>query len=578
MMVFGVLRKKKERFITRSRINVNRLLIVLLLASLHMGCSTPVSDLSDSPRDVLPEMSFVQSDETVECNDFVEVAINVEKPTANNPFTEIFVTGHFAKANQSVGLSVDGFCDSEDGSVFRVRFLPSDPGDYTYSVTYWQDNLHRVHTGTFKAINAKRRGILRVDPEYPWHFIWQGTGEHYYLNGATAFLLMGWDDEKVIRESIARLHALGVNRIRVLLYGRTGHFWSEPIKPGSGFRGHLNPWVAKHPDDVKNPGFDFSRFNISHWQRYERMLGYARERDMIISVVLGWSNTSVHPAAWSEDERRYIRYAVARLGAYSNVTWDLGDDLDAYRDEPWTHAAGTRLHELDVYQHLATSHPMDNRHQDRASPWFGMTSFQQWKRPLHGWMLEQRGQQLRTGRIIPQVNEEYGYEDHYPDWAPYKAPAASADANRRAAWEIAMAGGYQTTGETAKRGTGVAPDTGGGWVNGRGDDTMTMLKGYTHMVSFFTRIEWWKADPHDDLVNNGSLCLAVPGNLYVIYLPHGGNVTARLEPGRYKTQWYNPRTGEYSAMSFAEGNIWTSILAPDGEDWVILLKRSRMKR
>jgi hypothetical protein len=44
-----------------------------------------------------------------------------------------------------------------------------------------------------------------------------------------------------------------------------------------------------------------------------------------------------------------------------------------------------------------------------------------------------------------------------------------------------MAGAYQTTGETAKRGTGVWPDTGGGWVNGRGDDSMEMLNGMAHM-------------------------------------------------------------------------------------------------
>ena len=31
----------------------------------------------------------------------------------------------------------------------------------------------------------------------------------------------------------------------------------------------------------------------------------------------------------------------------------------------------------------------------------------------HGWMLRQREAQSKTGRIIPQVNEEYGYEDHY---------------------------------------------------------------------------------------------------------------------------------------------------------------------
>jgi hypothetical protein len=170
------------------------------------------------------------------------------------------------------------------------------------------------------------------------------------------------------------------------------------------------------------------------------------------------------------------------------------------------------------------------------------------------------------------VNEEYGYEDHYPKWAPYKAPAASADANRRTAWEIAMAGSYQTTGETAKRGTGTGSDTGGGWVNGRGDDTMIMLKGYAHMAHFFASFEWWKAEPHDELVNNGALCLAEPGRLYAIYLPHGGRVTARLEAGRYEVKWFNPRSGEYSDVPAADGPLWTSLSATDRSDWVILLK------
>lgn len=555
---------------------------IFLLVSLSGGCS---KSLSDGPgkleSSVLPEMSFSQSSDSVEVYDYIEVTIDVSRPNVKNPFTDVFVTGRFGagRADQAKRYAVDGFCDSPDGSVFRIRFMPMESGDYVYSVTYWQNNLQKVYTGKFKAVPAKRRGIISIDPMYPWHFIWKGTGEHYFLNGTTAFLLMGWDDEEIIRGAISRLRSLEVNRMRVLLDGRTDHFWTEPIKPSRGFHAHLNPWVAERPDDISKPGFDYTRFNVSYWRKFERMLKYAREKEMIISVIFGWNDTPVHPVAGSEDERRYIGYAVARLGAYSNVTWDLGDDLDSFRTEPWTHATGTLLYGLDSYHHLATSHPsLDNRHQDRNSQWFGMTSFQEWKRPLHGWMLEQRKQQTDAGRIIPQVNEEYGYEDHYPPWAPYKAPAASADANRRAAWEIAMAGGYQTTGETAKRGTGMGPDTGGGWVNGRGDETMTMLKGYAHMARFFTGFEWWKTEPHDELVNNSSFCLAEPGKRYVIYLPQGGNVAARIEPGRYEVKWFNPRNGEYSVASVAEGPHWTSPSAPDGEDWVILLTRSLSTR
>jgi len=554
---------------------------LLLLAFLCWSCSDSHPDMvKQSHPTVLPNITFVQSSNSVEVYDFHEVTLNVEQPNAQNPFTDVFVNASFSLSrNEKVNdVAVQGFCDSVDGSVFRVRFMPMETGEYTYSVTYWQDNLQKVHSGRFKAVDVKRRGLVLVDPAYPWHFLWKGTGEHYYLNGTTAFLLMGWDDEKIIDESLSRLHSLDINRIRVLLDGRSDHFWTEPIKPGGGFHAHLNPWIAKRPDDIANPGFDYSRFYVDYWEKFERMLKYARERDIIVSIIFGWGETRVHPEAASADELRYIRYAVARLGGYSNVTWDLGDDLDGFRSDAWTHETGTFLYELDPYHHLATSHPRKNHHQDRGSPWFGMTSFQMWERPIHAWMLEQRKQQARAGRIIPQVNEEYGYEDHYPEWAHYKAPAASADANRRAAWEMAMAGTYQTTGETAKRGTGMGPGTGGGWVNGRGDKTMVMLKGYAHMVHFFSSFQWWKTDPHDELVNNGSFCLAEPGRVYVIYLPKGGSVTAKLESGRYEMRWFNPRSGEYSATGIAQGSNWTSSIAPDGEDWVIQLSRSPLER
>jgi hypothetical protein len=124
-----------------------------------------------------------------------------------------------------------------------------------------------------------------------------------------------------------------------------------------------------------------------------------------------------------------------------------------------------------------------------------MNLIQDWDRPIYAGMLSQRQEQAKAGRSIPQVNEEYGYEDHYAVWSPNFPDGQSADANRRAAWEISMAGCYQTTGETAKRGVGVYPDTGGGWVSGRGDESMAMLKGYAHMVDFFMSFEWWKTEP-----------------------------------------------------------------------------------
>ena len=55
---------------------------------------------------------------------------------------------------------------------------------------------------------------------------------------------------------------------------------------------------------------------------------------------------------------------------------------------------------------------------------------------------------------------------------------------------------------------------------------MTMLKGYAHMVHFFTSFEWWKGEPHDELVKNGAFCLAEIGKVYAAYLPHGADLKA----------------------------------------------------
>ncbi len=539
--------------------------LLLALFSLALPAS-----IQGAPRDIY----FFQSAPSVEAYDFVEVTLYLVTPDARNPFTDAVVEGQFGRTGDGKRLLVGGFCDSADGSIFRIRFMPTSAGDYSYSVSYRQGSFTKNHAGAFSATNRNRRGILRVDPQYRWHFIWEGTGEHYFWNGTTAYFLVGWQDEKIMRDSIDRLHRLRVNRMRVLLAGRSTVFWGEPIVPDDEFHICLNPWQADRPDDPTNPGFNYARFNIPYWQKYERMLAHARERDMVISVVFDLADAQVHPAALSEDEKRYFRYAAARLAAYSNVTWDLGDDISTYRSLEWSHQMGSWLEQWDAYHHLATDHPVDNTQQDRTSEWFGFTSFQQWPRPLHGWMLNQRKLQAATGRIIPQTNEEYGYEDHYPKWSPSYPDGASADADRRAAWEMAMAGTYQTTGETAKRGTGVWPDTGGGWVNGRGDDSMVMLQGYAHMVDFFTSYEWWKAEPHDELVNNGDFCLAEPGKLYVVYLPMGGSVTVNLEPGQYQATWFNARNGERLAIAAAKGPAWTSPPAPDSGDWALLLKRT----
>ncbi len=255
--------------------------------------------------------------------------------------------------------------------------------------------------------------------------------------------------------------------------------------------------------------------------------------------------------------------------------WDLSNEYRFFRDDAWAEKMGAFLKECDPYDHLTSVHGFED-FRFRTSPWVDYAMYHTWdEHGGHAFMLENRRLQAETGRPMPQVNEEYGYEDHYPvGWGENRvAPARSADSRRRLAWGMYMAGCYQTNGERAERGTGWGPDTGGGWINGRGDDEMTMFVGFSFLAEFFRSFEWWRTEPDDELVNEGNMCLAEPGRQYAVYLPAGGSATVQLQGGPYRVRRYNPRTGESIDLPEVVGPTWTSPPMPDAKDWALLLTK-----
>jgi hypothetical protein len=534
------------------------------------------------------DVRFVPSAERVDCYDFVEAAIEVNNPDTANPFLEAAVRGSFG-VQGAEQISVDGFCDSTDGRLFRIRFMPAKPGDYDYVVTYRQGTWQTEYKGKFTARKGNRPGLLRVDKEHPFHFIYEGTGEHYFWNSTTTYWLLGWRDEAVIDESLERLAKLGVNRIRVALSGRThdGMRWKEPeVKPSEQFQFRLEPWPAARPDNVEDPGYDVTRFSIEHFRKCERLLRHARRHGIQVSLIyhLDGADKGVDPFGKAQmggpDEQRYYRYAVARFAAFSNVMWDVTNEWHLFRDEAWVEQMGRLIKECDPYDHLTSVHGK-GVFPFRTSSWADFAMYQSWDE--HGgyaFLLENRREQEKAGRPMPQINEEYGYEDHYPyPWGEgRKWPARTADNRRRLAWQMTMAGGYQTTGERAD-----VPGC-GGWITGRGDDTMVMLEGYRHMVSFFKSLAWWEIDPDNDFFEaqgNGDPSPsgdgAIPpvlglrsdnGELAVLYFCAGGSV--KIKPGSLDASlrpvWFNPRA---NLWSFAYPDEQGRFVAPDDQDWAL---------
>lgn len=107
-------------------------------------------------------------------------------------------------------------------------------------------------------------------------------------------------------------------------------------------------------------------------------------------------------------------------------------------------------------------------------------------------------------------------------------------------------------------------------------------------LAFFREnsIPFWTMENADGLVgnplhDNSRYCLARPGEIYVVYLPTGGEASLDLtgQPGAFRVTWYDPRGGgelRHGSVEQVLGGRNVSLGLPPAEpenDWVVLVRR-----
>lgn len=247
-----------------------------------------------------PHVDFAASSASVACHDFLEVTLRVSDAETGSS-AHATVTGVLSLDGRTA-TTVEGFVDDEEGRSHRIRFMPSQPGNYNYSVTYRSGEQVTTYEGRFEATEAAVKGMLRVDPEFPNHFQWTGTKERFFWNGLTACASMACDADALDR-CLERLDRARITGIRVA------------IREGTP----------------------------AAWQAVERLVASARKRDMVVAI-------TVAPAA--ADAALLARQAVARLSAFRNVIWDAecaySRECDATSASPLA-----AVFAQDAYGHLA---------------------------------------------------------------------------------------------------------------------------------------------------------------------------------------------------------------------------------
>ena len=507
--------------------------------------------------------------------DPAEFVLRIEKPTFANPFTEASFSGDFREPGGTV-VSVSGFADSEDGSAFRLRFSPREGGAYAYVLHFRGGGIEREFKGELRSEPSDRPGPVVVDPKHPKHFLQLGSGKPFYHLGYTAYhLLDPTNDLGQIDATIDYCAAHGFNKIRFLLTGYPRDFDERTSRDEE--HGVPDPWKA--PNYGSKPGqvnplpawqgkphsYDFARFDPKHWQRADHAVRKMRERGIVATciIIIEKQDLPRELGRLTENELLLYRYAAARLSAFDNVWWDLGNEHNEFRDVAWGNSMGAILKEADPYDRLASAHGYAEFLYPEAK-WADFIVTQQYgdEKTVHDWALRY----LRVAK--PYVDEEYGYEGNFDK----PGHGQNADWVRRCHWSIAMAGGYATYGDWSE---GVSYFYMGEPGPGK---AALQLK---HLRSFFEELPFPELEPRDDLTSGG-FCLASPPRHHVIYLPRGGKADLDLRDpsgnSRFEARWFDPREGKWSAGPALKPGK-NSIAAPSGEDWILRVEgKSRTAR
>jgi hypothetical protein len=343
--------------------------------------------------------------------------ITVEGPGHGNPFVDVDLRATFL--HDGSRIEVAGFYDG-DGT-YRIRFLPSEPGTWTFRT---QSNARSLDglTGAVEVLASERPGPVRVDGNF--HFA-HADGTRFAPFGTTAYV---WtmQDHSLQEETLRSLESAPFNKLRMGLFPK--HF----------------PYNANEPERFPFPrtdeGWDTERFDIEYFRALERRIDQLDALGIQADLILfhpydRWGFASLGKAA----DDRYVSYVVRRLASFTNVWWSLANEYDlllSKEKEDWDRIASV-VRENDPVGHLLSIHNWVDIW-DFTSTWATHCSVQ-WGAALYGSV---RAWRRQWGK--PVVVDELGYEgDLEHGWGNL-----TAQEEVRRSWEVALAGGYPTHGET----------------------------------------------------------------------------------------------------------------------------------
>lgn len=313
--------------------------------------------------------------------------------------------------------------------------------------------------------------------------------------------------------------------------------------------------------------------------------------------------TSLDNGKLGPERRLYYRELIARFGYLLALNWNLGEETTQSAEEHRAMAEYFREH--DPYQHLVVIHTKGSPQEHAAvyEPLLGNqsdltgASLQNWWGSTHALTLRWVIASAAEGKPWVVANDEQGGADvgvppdlGYEGYAggmrdngkPY---TTTADIRKATLWGNLMAGGAGVEyyfGYKVPQGDLRCED----W---RSRDSSWEYAAIA--LSFFSdqEIPFWDMVNRNALVGNEKnantkYCLAKRGEVYLVYLSHGGEAELDLkqesDDSIWDVRWFDPRVGgalQSGEVDTIQGGKVSSLglakNAQAGEDWLAIVRK-----
>ncbi|MCK4920933.1 MAG: DUF5060 domain-containing protein [Bacteroidales bacterium] len=622
--------KKIQKFKKSSQFKIYSIIIVFILCA-HFSVAGEITNILKD-KSVLAEDIVVVSGELKKWHKvtFTFSGPNTSETEKENPFMNYRLNVLFSHKSTGKSYLIPGYFAADGnagetsaakGNKWRVHFAPDETGSWEYRVDFNRGDYAAINksgksagymdeaAGSFEIAESDKTGndlrakgrlqyigerylkftetgeyFLKIGPDAPENFLAYTDFDGTFQNdGQKDDLVKTWEPHlkhwkagdpswkdgkgKAIIGAINYLASEGLNAFSFLTMNILG--------------------------DDRNvfPFIDYDtwdRYDCSKLDQWEVVFEHADFLGMFLHFKLLEAENQglLDNGAIGAKTQLYYRELIARYGHHLALNWNIGEETGVWGKNHKTppmnttqrKAAAEYLHNTDSYNHHIVIHngqPFD----DLLGPGSKITGpslqthksdFSQVHRDVLKWIKLSK----EAGKQWAVAVDEPGDASH--SLLPDEENPEHNNARINGLWGAFMAGAWGTE-----------------WYFGyKHAHSDLSCQDYAsrdlfwdqcrYLVAFFKQnnLPFWRTENHDGLVGEGDYCLAIPDELYIVFLRNGiGSIDLSDKTGTFSVEWFDPRNGgdlqKGKTKKIKAGGTLKIEGAPSDpeKDWVVLIKK-----